>query len=90
MQKILFRVRIEGESMWPELVNGKRYFATPLVAPRVGNCVVFRDPQNSGVFVKKIVGHEAGGYRLASLVLWGSSSDDFGLVPREDIIGTVL
>ena len=76
--------------MWPELVNGKRYWATALGRPRVGDHAVFKEPRDEGAYVKKVVAEEEGGFRVASLVPWGSSRDNFVLAPRENIIGKLL
>lgn len=65
--------------------------ASGLLAPRVGDFAVFRNPRDpSRVFVKRVGEVEHGFYRMESAVSWGSSSDDFGVVPRELILGKIL
>lgn len=87
---IVFWVRVEGESMWPELVPGKRYLASGLGVVRVGDCAVFRNPKDaSRIFVKKVAEVCGAAYRMESLVSWGSSGRDFGLVPREYVLGKI-
>ncbi len=87
---IVLAVRVEGESMWPHLTPGKRYLVSGLLAPRVGDFAVFRNPQDPArVFVKRVAGTENGFYRMESAVSWGSSSDDFGVIPRHFILGKV-
>jgi hypothetical protein len=41
-------------------------------------------------FVKKVSRVVGDGYEVASLVPWGSGSRDFGVVRREDVLGTLL
>lgn len=90
-RKIFFLVRVEGESGWPVLVPGGRYFASGFLSPRIGDFAVFRNQQDTErVFVKRVVGLANGFYRMESAVSWGSSSDDFGLVPRELILGKII
>lgn len=73
--------------MWPELVPGKRYFATSLFAPQVGDFIVFRNPENPlQVIVKKAVKFEKGVYYAEGL-LSGSSSYE---VPQKYILGKLL
>ncbi|MEY4731489.1 MAG: hypothetical protein RL681_435 [Candidatus Parcubacteria bacterium] len=76
--------------MWPELVSGKRYWASSLLRPRAGSRVVFRNPQGEGVFVKKVSRVCDDGYEVSSLVPWGSGSQDFGTVSQRNIIGTLI
>ncbi len=51
----LFRVKVEGESLWPELIPGRIYWASALLKPRVGDYVVFRNPRNQDRNVVKRV-----------------------------------
>ena len=87
----MFVVCVEGESMWPVLVPGRRYLASALGVVRVGDCAVFRNPkETSRVFVKKVAAVYHGDYYIMeSAVSWGSSSKDFGPVPRDHILGKV-
>ena len=88
---ILFRVQVEGESCWPELITGKSYWASCLPKPQTGDFVVFRNPLNYGqIFVKKVVATEGGKYCVAGTVSWGASSADFGWVDEKLILGRIL
>lgn len=57
---VLMGVEIKGVSMSPTLLDGERYLlyrCTYLVrAPRAGEIVVLRDPEDHGLSVKRIVG----------------------------------
>jgi hypothetical protein len=55
LSRILFRVRVSGESMWPGLVPGRHYWASGLLKPRVGDTVVAEHPREPGTFVVKKV-----------------------------------
>ncbi len=90
VKRALFRVRVTGESMWPELVSGKRYWASGFVRPQVGKYAVFQSPSGEGVFVKKVSRVTNDGYEVTSLVPWGSGSKDFGVVSQRNIIGVLL
>ncbi len=91
IRRLLFMVRVEGESLWPHLVPGRRYVASALACPRIGDFAVFRNPRDTNrVFVKSIREISADGYVMASTVSWGSSSTDFGIVPRELVLGKIL
>ena len=86
----LFLVRVEGESLWPYLIPGRRYLASGILAPCVGDLAVFRNPINpADVFVKRVAALRADGYIMESAVSWGSSSRDFGPVPRRLILGKI-
>jgi hypothetical protein len=86
----LFLVRVEGESGWPYLVPGKRYFASGFVAPRVGDWAVFENPRDRGrILIKRVKASAGGKYIMEGAVSWGSSSRDFGLVERRFVLGRV-
>ena len=88
---ILFVVRVEGESCWPELIPGKRYLGSGWLSPRVGDFAIFENPKNQNeIFVKKVTAVKGDQYRVASTVSWGSSSTGFGLMSTRDIIGKLL
>ena len=90
LSSILFLVRVDGESLWPMLVPGKRYFASGLLLPRVGDFAVFRNPRDPArVFVKRVAGVKKDFYRMESVVSWGASSDDFGVVSKHFIWGKI-
>ncbi len=87
MRPILFRVEVSGESLWPELVPGRTYWATGLLKPGVGNYAVFRNPDEAGKFIVKKVKHiENGTYDLVGTVSWSSSYQ----VPKSEILGRIL
>ena len=94
LSKLLFSIRVEGESGWPRLVAGKRYFATALGRPKRGDMVVFPDPQSQSVmprlFVKEVKEQYGSYYKVGSATGWGSSSDDFGLIHEQNIWGRIL
>lgn len=90
-KRLLFLVKVEGESGWPELIPGKTYYATCLKKPVIGSFVVFRNPQNPmQILVKKVFAIKNGGYEVGSLVSWGSSSKELGLIPQELILGSII
>lgn len=84
-------MRVEGESLWPYLVSGRRYPASGLLRPHVGDYAVFRNPRDpERVFVKRVAAICEGGCRMESAVSWGLSTADFGLVTEECIMGKIL
>ena len=85
---ILFLVRVEGESGLPLLIPGKRYIASAVTMPRVGDFAVFRNPTNpERIFVKKVERILPEGFFVRGMTTWSSSSEDFGIVPRALIMG---
>lgn len=89
--RLLFVVRVEGESLRPWLVPGRRYLASSFFVPKVGDIAVFRNPcAPQEVFVKRVAAVRDGAYIMKSTVSWGSSSDDFGIVPRRLIVGKLI
>lgn len=90
VRHILFIVRVEGESMWPWLVSGERYLASGWIRPRVGDFAVFRHPADRNkLLVKRVERIETDGFFMDGIVSWSSSSEDFGLVRWELIVGKV-
>ena len=86
----LFLVRVEGESLFPVLVPGRRYLASAWGVLRVGDFAVFSNPkEKQEIFVKRVAGRGRDGYIMESTVSWGSSSHDFGPVPRNLILGKI-
>lgn len=57
---VIMAVEIKGTSMSPTLLDGERYilFRCPYLwrAPRVGEIVVIKDPQDEGLSIKRVVG----------------------------------
>lgn len=88
--RFLFRVKVSGESCWPDLVPGKSYPASRLRAPGVGDYVVFPDPiheaSTSGWWVKKIKRIDGNILHVGGTVSWSSSCT----VPRIRVLGTIL
>lgn len=82
---------MQGESALPALVPGTLYLATNMVRPKTGDFIVFRNPMNiQQVFIKQVRSVRDGCYQTESLVSWGSSSRDFGLVARNLILGKLI
>src|SRR3989344_9359154 len=88
--RLLFSVRVHGESAWPALYSGGCYLASSLVRPNMGSFIVFKNPRNSTeTFVKQVKSVHDMGYEVGGLVSWSSSSKDFGIVPKELVLGTI-
>lgn len=91
MRRILFRVKVEGESCWPELIPGNSYFATKLFKPREGQFLVFKNPKNQAeIFVKKIISIKKGSYFVSGTVSWTVNSDYFGWVGKNLVLGCLI
>jgi len=89
--RILFRVRVHGESAWPLLMPGGTYIATNLFPPRKGDFIVFPDPASPQQFlVKRVTKSSEGSYTVESVISWGRSSKDFGRIPRQAILGKLI
>ena len=87
----IFFVKIEGESLWPELIPGKSYLATSLFKPRIGDYLVFKNPKNqSEIFVKKVTKIIGKSCEVGGTIPWSSSSGTFGLVPQELALGKII
>src|SRR5271169_2166697 len=56
---VMMRVQIQGASMWPTLLDGQRYilYRCPYLwrAPRQGEIVVIRDPQDHDLSIKRVI-----------------------------------
>lgn len=90
-ERLIFIVRVSGESGWPVLVPGKRYLASGLSVPRAGDWAVFCDPRyRQRTLIKRVSRVVDSGYIMEGMVSWASGSRDFGLVPYEYIIGKVF
>ena len=84
----IFFVRVEGESLWPMLVPGRRYLASSCGVLRVGDFAVFENPKNrEEIFVKRVAARHKDEYIMESAVSWGTASRDFGPVQRNLILG---
>jgi len=89
--RLLFRVKVSGESCWPDLVSGKTYFASRLRKPCVGDYVVFPfasifGSPTSEYAVKKIKRIEDDTLHVAGTVSWATSH----VVRRSAVLGTLL
>jgi signal peptidase I len=80
----IFLVNVQGESMWPNLVAGRRYLATSLLEPKRGDVIVFRE--ESEVMVKRVIEAKEGNYVAGGTVPWSSTH----IVPHSAVIGTLL
>jgi len=90
-KRLLFFVKVEGLSCWPYLSPGKRYLATSLSKPKVGDFVVFRHQNGQDrLLVKKVVAEEIDSYQVASTLSLAQKNDNFGLVPRALIEGKLI
>ncbi|MBI4086259.1 MAG: S26 family signal peptidase [Candidatus Liptonbacteria bacterium] len=88
---MLFLVKVEGESLWPELIPGKRYLATSLFKPNAGDYVIFKNPKNrKEIFVKKVKKIIADSYEVSGIVPWANSSREFGLIPKTLVLGKLI
>jgi hypothetical protein len=90
INRIIFSVKIEGESAWPDLVPGKFYLATNLLKAKIGDFVVFKEPRNQEVFAKRIKEIKEGDYFLEGNLPWAESSKDFGLINKKLILGKII
>ena len=88
MKNILFLVKVEGESCWPELVSGRRYLASPLLPIRVGKFVVFKNPADPDqILVKKVLNiSDDGTVELGGTVSWSSRH----IVPKSAVLGCMV
>ena len=78
-------------SMWPSLVPGRKYLATSLLAPRVGDRIVFQNPKNvAQIFVKKVIKKEHEGYFVSGERSGSTSSEEIGVVNKKLVIGKIL
>lgn len=83
--KGFFLVQVRGESMWPDLVPGKRYIATSFLRPKEGDIVVARDPSSGRMVVKYLTKKEGNKVFLSGTVSWaetvsGEMSDMAGML----------
>lgn len=91
MKRILFLVKIDGVSALPVLMPGKYYFASSLIVPCVGRFIVFHYPKESKrLFVKRVKEIRPEGYYVEGLIPGASSSEDFGVVKKELVLGTLV
>ncbi len=89
LSRILFTVKVYGESCWPELVPGRKYLATSLIKPKIGDYVVFMT-KHGEIFVKKVTEIKNNSYFVEGRVSWSESSKNLGLINRENVIGKLM
>lgn len=84
LRYLIFRVTVTGESMWPTLTPGNRYWASSLLPYRVGSIVVAKTKHR--LVVKRIgeIGEKS--VSLVSDAVNGSSYE----VPTRAILGSLL
>lgn len=87
-KNFLFRVRVTGESCWPMLMPGKSYWASALLLVHSGDFIVFKN--RGRVLVKRVRALRKNGYEAESLISWGSSSGDIGIVEKKDVLGRII
>lgn len=91
MGRLLFFVKIEGESAWPQLIPQKRYLATNLFSPKTGDFIVFQNPKNrKEIFVKKVKETKNDSYFVEGTVSWATGSKNFGRVNKNLVLGKII
>ena len=89
--QLLFLVRVSGESMWPRLKPGRFYLASGWLKIRIGDFIVFKNPVDpSQILVKQLEKILPAGYQVSGKVSWSQSSQDFGLITKDLILGRIL
>lgn len=89
--KIIFLVKIDGLSAWPELTPGKFYLGTSLFNPKVGDWLIFKNPKNQNdILIKRVINFKNNSYFVAGNLSFSSSSRDFGLVKENLILGKLF
>lgn len=89
LKRALFTVKVYGESCWPELVPGRKYIATSLIKPKIGDYVVFMT-KHGEIFVKKVKEIKHDSYFVEGMVSWSESSKNLGLINKENVIGKLM
>jgi len=86
-----FTVQVSGESMWPDLVPGKRYIASSFFKPRIGHYLIFKNPKRpKEILVKKVVKIHPTYYEVAGTIPWAPSTDEIGPVPKRNVLGKII
>ena len=89
--KPLFLVRVNGESMWPALRPGCFYLASGWLRIKVGDFLVFKNPANHNqILIKQVEKIRSEGCEVDGTVSWSQSSQDFGLITKNLILGRIL
>ena len=90
LKNLLFVVKVEGESAFPELIPGRKYLATSLKRPKIGRFIVFKNPRNEAqIMVKKVTDSHPEGFSVSGVVSWGTSSKELGIISPILILGTI-
>ncbi|HIH42439.1 TPA: hypothetical protein HA246_02225 [Candidatus Woesearchaeota archaeon] len=92
LKRILFTVKVYGESCWPELIPSKRYLATGLLNPKVGDYIVFKTKYDE-IFVKKVKEIKKGkddSYLVSGTVSWSDTSKNLGMIKQENVLGKLV
>jgi SOS-response transcriptional repressor LexA len=87
-----FALRLEGDSMQPEFIEGERVIIDPDVHPQTGDFVAARDGKNRGTFKKyRLRGIDAQGKEVFELIPLNDKYDTLrsDLEPLE-VIGTMV
>lgn len=88
---LVFSVKVEGESCWPQLIPGKEYLATNLLKPKVSDFIVFQNPKNQReIFVKRVAEIKNNSYCVEGTVSWAESSKNFGEVNKNLVLGKII
>lgn len=82
----LFHVRVSGESMWPEFIPGKVYWASSLIRPKVGRVIIFRPDNSSGYILKRIAKINGDVIYASGIVTWSKSYT----INQRQVIGVLL
>jgi len=86
----LEKFRVSGHSMYPLLQDGQEVEAEPINEYKIGDVVVAQHPfQRDLIVIKQITAIRDQNFRLQG-VNREESSDNFGYLPLEDIIGKVI
>ncbi len=90
LPNLLFRVKVSGESCWPHLIPGKKYFATSVARKRAGDFIVFRQDSGQRIYVKRIREVLPAGFRVESTLSWGEGSAELGVIKKRQVLGRIL
>jgi len=83
-----FALKVFGESMWPDYIEGEIIFVDPLVEARHGSCVVVRQQGNEEATFKQLIIDGSQKYLKALNTNWPNPI--FEMMPNAVIIGVVV